>query len=94
MTVAGPTLGRADAYATAAFAMGVAGLRWCTSLPGYAACAVTVDQRLLLTRGMERGLSTRARVGGGLIRLDATTMLAGRARAAGRTRGGSKGRAT
>jgi thiamine biosynthesis lipoprotein len=56
LTVAGPMLGHADAYATAAFAMGATGLRWCASLPGYAACAVTADSRLLLSRGMDRYL--------------------------------------
>jgi thiamine biosynthesis lipoprotein len=34
LTVAGPYLAHADAYATAAFAMGVAGVRWVDSLPG------------------------------------------------------------
>lgn len=54
VTVAGPSLARADAYATAAFAMGRAGLRWCQSLPGYAACAVTGDGRLMSTRRLQR----------------------------------------
>jgi thiamine biosynthesis lipoprotein len=49
LSVAGPRLAHADAYATAAFAMGTAGLRWCASLPGYGACALTVDRRLLAT---------------------------------------------
>jgi thiamine biosynthesis lipoprotein len=53
LTVVGPMLGHADAYATAAFAMGRPGLRWCASLPGYAAGAVTADGRLL-TEGMDR----------------------------------------
>ena len=56
LTVAGPSLGRADAYATAAFAMGAEGLRWVESLPGYAACATTPDEQLIVTRGLQRYL--------------------------------------
>ncbi len=56
LSVAGPSLGRADAYATAAFAMGVAGLRWVESLPGYAACGITYDERLIVSRGLQRFL--------------------------------------
>ena len=54
VTVAGPSLARSDAYATAAFAMGVAGLRWCDLLPGYAACGITSDGRMITTRGLAR----------------------------------------
>lgn len=54
LSVAGPSLGRADAYATAAFAMGRDGLRWVESLPGYAACATTPDDRLIVARGLQR----------------------------------------
>jgi thiamine biosynthesis lipoprotein len=56
LSVAGPDLGRADAYATAAFAMGRDGLRWVESLPGYAACATTPDARLIVSRGLGRYL--------------------------------------
>ena len=49
VTVAGPSLARADGYATGAFAMGVDGLRWSLGLPGYGAAAVTADGRLLTT---------------------------------------------
>lgn len=49
MTVVGPSLTSADAYATAAFAMGPDGLRWVASLPGYAGCAITSDHRLAWT---------------------------------------------
>ena len=58
LSVAGPSLGRADAYATAAFAMGAEGLRWVESLPGYAACATTPDEQLIVTRGLQRYLRT------------------------------------
>jgi len=56
LSVAGPRLTHADAYATAAFAMGREGLRWCASLPGYAACALTLDGRLLVTDAMSTHL--------------------------------------
>ncbi len=54
VTVVGPELARADAYATAAFAMGVDGLRWVDALPGYAAAGITHDSRLITTRGLDR----------------------------------------
>jgi thiamine biosynthesis lipoprotein len=54
VTVAGPDLARADAYATAAFAMGREGLRWVDALPGYAAAGITHDARLISTRGLDR----------------------------------------
>jgi thiamine biosynthesis lipoprotein len=54
ITVVGPDLARADAYATAAFAMGVEGLRWVDALPGYYAAGITHDVRLLTTRGLDR----------------------------------------
>ena len=57
LTVAGPELARADAYATAAFAMGRDGLRWADSLPGYAAAGITHDRRLITTRGLDRYLA-------------------------------------
>jgi thiamine biosynthesis lipoprotein len=53
VTVAGPNLARADAYATAAFAMGVSGLRWIDALPGYCAAGITHDARLVTTRGLD-----------------------------------------
>jgi thiamine biosynthesis lipoprotein len=52
-TVAGPSLTFADAYATAAFAMGIDGIRWIASLPGYEGCAVTADRRFVWTEGFE-----------------------------------------
>ena len=54
VTVVGPELARADAYATAAFAMGTDGLRWVDALPGYAAAGITHDARLITTRGLDR----------------------------------------
>lgn len=56
VTVTGPELGSADAYATAAFAMGSGGPAWLTALPvGYEALAITSDERILSTPGFPRG---------------------------------------
>ena len=49
VTVVGPHLAEADAYATAAFAMGEAGLSWIATLPGYAGCMITAGRRLVWT---------------------------------------------
>lgn len=54
MTVVGPELGLADAFATTAFAMGLDGLDWLRGFDGYAGCAITTDQRLVWTAGFER----------------------------------------
>jgi thiamine biosynthesis lipoprotein len=52
VTVCGPDLGTADAFATAAFAMGVAGPRWTARLPrGYDAMTILADERVLFTAG-------------------------------------------
>ena len=53
VTVAGPSLAFADAYATAAFAMGTDGIRWIAGIPDYAGCAVTTDGRLVWTQSFE-----------------------------------------
>jgi thiamine biosynthesis lipoprotein len=44
LTVVGPSLTYADAYATAAFAMGSAGLGWVATHPGYRAYGITADE--------------------------------------------------
>ena len=50
VTITGPALGTADAYATAAFAMGTAGPAWTARLPhGYDACTILADGRVLST---------------------------------------------
>ena len=59
ITVVGPSLTFADAYATAAFAMGPKGLAWIASLDGYEGCSITAepdgsDGRLFWTPGFER----------------------------------------
>ena len=53
MTVAGPSLTYSDAYATAAFVMGEAGLGWVAEQPGYDALAITVDHRTVWTAGLD-----------------------------------------
>jgi len=54
VTVAGPELGTADAYSTAAFAMGLDGPEWTATLDGYAALTILADGRVLSTPGLER----------------------------------------
>jgi thiamine biosynthesis lipoprotein len=52
VTVTGPELGTADAYATAAFAMGVDGPAWTARLAGgYEALTILADGRVLSTPG-------------------------------------------
>jgi FAD:protein FMN transferase len=54
VTVVGPELATADAYATAAFAMGEAGAAWTATLAGYDALCITSDHRVLSTPGFAR----------------------------------------
>jgi FAD:protein FMN transferase len=54
VTVAGPDLGTADAYATAAFAMGLDGPAWTATLDDYAALTILADGRVLSTPGLDR----------------------------------------
>ena len=59
MTVIGPELGLADAYATAAFVMGAsAGLGWLDGIPDYSGCAITDDGQMVWTPGFDRYLET------------------------------------
>ena len=51
VTIVGPELATADAYATAAFAMGEAGPDWTASLGLYEAMTILADGRVLLTPG-------------------------------------------
>jgi thiamine biosynthesis lipoprotein len=52
VTVTGPDLGRADAYSTAAFALGSEAAGWTMRLPrGYEAMTVTADDQVLSTPG-------------------------------------------
>jgi thiamine biosynthesis lipoprotein len=52
VTVVGPDLGTADAYATAALAMGHAGIDWLATLPGHECAVVTSDGRALRSDGL------------------------------------------
>ncbi len=52
VTVVGPDLGAADAYATAAVAMGVAGATWLSHLAGYETAVVTEDGTFLHSAGL------------------------------------------
>jgi FAD:protein FMN transferase len=54
VTIVGPDLALADAYATAAFAMGADGPAWTATLDGYEALCITSDERVLTTPGFER----------------------------------------
>jgi FAD:protein FMN transferase len=54
VTVVGPDLATADAYATAAFAMGADGPAWTATLEGYDAMCITSDRRVLSTPGFAR----------------------------------------
>lgn len=51
VTVVGPDLGVADAYATAAFAMGAAGPEWTLGLSGYEAMTILAGETVLTTPG-------------------------------------------
>jgi thiamine biosynthesis lipoprotein len=51
VTIVGPDLAAADAYATAAFAMGTLGPAWTARLPGYEAMTIMADERVLSTMG-------------------------------------------
>ncbi len=54
VTVVGPSLTWADAYATAAFVMGMDGLSWVAGHRGYEAYAITPEDRVVWTEGMDR----------------------------------------
>ncbi len=49
VTITGPDLATADAYATAAFAMGQRGALWAARLTGYEAMTILADGRVLFT---------------------------------------------
>lgn len=54
VTVVGLDLALADAYATAAFAMGEDGPGWIATVAGYDAMCITGDRRVLLTGDFDR----------------------------------------
>jgi thiamine biosynthesis lipoprotein len=51
VTVTGPDLGLADAYSTAAFALGASGPAWLAAIPGYESYTVWADARVTATAG-------------------------------------------
>jgi thiamine biosynthesis lipoprotein len=51
VTIVGPDLGTADAYATAAFAMGAEGPEWTAGLAGYEAMTILANETVLYTPG-------------------------------------------
>jgi thiamine biosynthesis lipoprotein len=55
VTVVGPELATADAYATAAFAMGAAGPAWTAGLRNYEALTILADETVRVTAGFPRG---------------------------------------
>ncbi len=55
VTVVGPDLGLADAYSTAAFALGAEGPGWTLGLDGYEAMTILADERVLCTPGFPAG---------------------------------------
>ncbi len=54
VTIVGPDIATADAYATAAYAMGPEGAEWCAGLNDYAAMVILADDTVLSTPGMSR----------------------------------------
>jgi thiamine biosynthesis lipoprotein len=54
VTIIGPDLTFADAYATAVFVMGVPGLEWLAGQPGYDGYAITHDAITISTPGFNR----------------------------------------
>ena len=59
MTVTGPNLTWADAFATTAFVMGLDGLAWVARFDGYRAVAITTDGELVSRETDWRSASER-----------------------------------
>jgi thiamine biosynthesis lipoprotein len=57
VTVTGPDITFADAYATAVFVMGEVGLEWLAGRPGYAGCVITHDGDMRATASWPRPAS-------------------------------------
>ena len=60
VTIVGPDLGLADAYATAAFAMGARGPAWTTALGEYDAMTIVAGDRVLASPGFLRHCAGRS----------------------------------
>jgi thiamine biosynthesis lipoprotein len=63
VTVVGPDLGLADAYATAAMAMGADGLEWLAGLAGIEAMGIGENRMVVTTAGFPSIHSRPAAVG-------------------------------
>ena len=59
VTVVGPSLTWADAYATAAFVLGMDGLGWVADHDGYGALAITADDRVVWTPVIDEVMRSR-----------------------------------
>jgi FAD:protein FMN transferase len=68
VTIVGPHLAIADAYATAAFAMGRAGAKWAATLPGYGAIVIFDDETISYSAGVETSLQDAHAPSGGTER--------------------------
>jgi thiamine biosynthesis lipoprotein len=60
VSIVGENLADADAYATAAFAMGRDGARWAATLPGHGAIVIQDDHTISYSAGVERYLQPAA----------------------------------
>jgi thiamine biosynthesis lipoprotein len=60
VTVTGPDLTFADAYATVVFVMGIGGLDWLVDRHGYAGCVITHDRRMHATPDFASSASVAA----------------------------------
>lgn len=56
VTVVGPSLADADAYATTLYVMGLAGLGWLQERPGYGGCVITRDDEVYTTEAFDEVL--------------------------------------
>lgn len=57
VTIVGPSLAEADAFATTVYVMGVKGLEWLGRYPGYSGCVITHSDEVFTTEGFDRFLS-------------------------------------
>ena len=89
VTIVGHDLAVADAYATAAFAMGRAGAEWAATLPGYGAIVIFDDDTISYSAGVETHLQDADVPSGGTERARGTRRGRARGLAGRRTDGRS-----
>jgi thiamine biosynthesis lipoprotein len=58
VTVVGPSIAEADAFATTVYVMGIEGLAWLQRHPGYSGCIMTWDQQLFTTDSFDAHLAS------------------------------------